>query len=562
MVLQQQAPIVLWGWADAGERVSATIGTSSGTTQTLEDGTWRLALSPLDAGGPYELVVSGATDTLRVVDVLVGEVWLGSGQSNMEWPVSGAADPEQAIAAADYPNLRMFTVQRNATPEPQTDVTGEWRAARPGEIGNFSAVGYYFSRHLHRELGVPVGFVHSSWGGTPVEAWTRREAFEKPNLAPVLARQSEVLQRVAKDRAGFDERLSRLEAATPSPDDLAGTWDSVVALGPQEFQFPMVFTVDAGVPVVEFNSFGNEVKAPVAISADSVGWSYVGNNGVETTIEATYAPGVMSGTLAGDRFRLSINSMRRDPEAPAPALVGATVSSRIAHLFNGMIDPITPYRIKGVVWYQGESNANSDQAHLYAELFTTMIEDWRLAWSKPLPFYFVQLANFREREAEPPLESPWAEVRDAQRLALALPNTAMAVAIDIGEAADIHPKNKQEVGRRLALAALARQYGQSVAYSGPLYREARFDGAEAEITFDHAEGLATSGGGEVVGFAIAGADRKFVWANARIEGERVIVWSDAVPSPQSVRYGWGVNPETNLTNAAGLPASPFRTDRW
>ena len=227
-----------------------------------------------------------------------------------------------------------------------------------------------------------------------------------------------------------------------------------------------------------------------------------------------------------------------------------------------MIAPITTYRIKGVVWYQGERNANRDESNLYHDLFSAMIEDWRLNWGRQLPFYFVQLANFRQRELETPLISKWAEVRDAQRRTLALPNTAMAVIIDIGEADDIHPKNKQEVGRRLALVALARQYGHDIAYSGPLYRNARFDGSEVEISFDHADGLSTVNDAPLVGFAIAGADRKFVWANARIEGERIVVWSDAVEIPLSVRYGWGVNPETNLTNRSGLPASPFRTDGW
>ncbi|MDE0056229.1 MAG: hypothetical protein OXT64_18510 [Gammaproteobacteria bacterium] len=562
LVLQQGVPIVLWGWADPGEGVSAWIGTSSGTTQALEDGTWRLALPPLDAGGPHELVISGASDTLRVVDVLVGEVWLGSGQSNMRWPVSGAADAEQEIRAADYPALRMFTVERNATAEPQRDVAGNWRTARPGEIAEFSAVGYFFSRHLHRELGVPVGFIHSSWGGTPAEAWTRRDAFDKPTLAPVLARQTQAMEGMAKDRAAFDLSLSRLEPAMPSSNDLEGVWDTLMAFGQQEFQFPMVITVDADVPTVAFDGFGTEVAAPVDISADGVGWTFVAKSGGETTVRAIYGPGVMSGTVSTSQSQLSIKSQKRDPEAGAPVLVGIAPSGRVSHLFNAMIDPITPYRIKGVVWYQGESNAKPDQAYLYAELFATMIEDWRLAWAQPLPFYFVQLANFGARETEPPLDSPWAEVRDAQRRTLALPHTAMAVAIDIGEADDIHPRNKQEVGRRLALAALARQYGKLIAYSGPLYREARFDKAEVEVSFDHAEGLNTVGGDEVVGFAIAGADRKFVWANARIKGERVVVWSDAVRSPQSVRYGWGVNPATNLTNGAGLPASPFRTDQW
>ena len=562
MVLQQGIPIALWGWADPGEAVSAGIGGSTDSTSADEEGHWALSLPPLEAGGPHELEVSGASNVLRVADILVGEVWLGSGQSNMQWPVSGAADAEQEIASADYPAIRMFTVAQKAESEPQDDVTGQWRPATPAHVGDFSAVGYYFGRHLHGELQVPVGFVHSSWGGTPAEAWTRRAAFDKPSLAPVLARQTASLKKVAVERAVFDEAFSGFTAEPEvSEKDLVGTWDTVVALGQQEFQFPMAVSMAGGAPVISYNNFGAQIAAQVDISADGIRWTYAGFGG-QASAQLAHASGLMSGTLTTPQLQLSIKSRKRAAGADAPALVGVAASGRIAHLFNGMIDPISSYGIKGVVWYQGESNASPDQAHVYADLFATMIEDWRLVWTKPLPFYFVQLANFRQREVEPPLDSPWAEVRDAQRRTLALPNTAMAVSIDIGEADDIHPKNKQEVGRRLALAALARQYGKPVAYSGPLYREADFDGAEVAVSFDHSAGLKAVDGDEVIGFAIAGADRKFVWANARIEAERVVVWSDAVASPQSVRYGWGTNPATNLTNEAGLPASPFRTDRW
>ena len=445
MVLQQQAPVQLWGWANPGETVTASIGDSSGRTTADEDGNWQVSLPAMDAGGPYELTVSDSEIELRVVDVLVGEVWLGSGQSNMQWPVSRAANAEKEIASSDHNGIRMFTVEHKATATPQTDVNGRWLVAHPDHSGDFSAVGYYFSRHLYQKLDRPVGFIHSSWGGTRVEAWMGRAAFSRPVLASFLSAEEDVKQNREREKASIKSRGSQNE---------------------------------------------------------------------------------------------------------------------ISHLFNAMIAPITTYPIKGVVWYQGERNANRDESDLYHDLFSAMIENWRLNWGRQLPFYFVQLANFRQRELEPPLISKWAEVRDAQRRTLALPNTAMAVIIDIGEADDIHPKNKQEVGRRLALAALARQYGHDIAYSGPLYRNARFDGSDVEISFDYTDGLSTVNDAPLVGFAIAGADRKFVWANARIEGERIVVWSDAVKIPMSVRYGWGVNPETNLTNRSGLPASPFRTDGW
>ena len=562
VVLQQYRPIELWGWADAGEAVAARIGERSGRTQADPDGNWRITLEALPAGGPYELEVTGGGSTVRVADVLVGEVWLGSGQSNMEWPVSRAADAEREITTADYPEIRMFTVANAAAPEPRPDVSGQWRTAVPDHVGAFSAVGYYFSRHLHAELGVPVGFVHSSWGGTPAEAWTRRSAFVKPALAPRLARETEILNGVVDDRALFDETLGRFEADDEvSAAELLGTWDALITFGQQEFQLEIEIAMNGDALLATFDSVGGEVTVPVDISGASVSWRFPGIPG-EPRMRAAYGSRMLSGTVAMSQFELPVKARHRDSGTQAPSLVGVPVWGRIGHLFNGMIDPLTRFPIRGVVWYQGEANANPEQAPLYADLFATLIEDWRLAWGSPLPFYFVQLANFRERESEPPLESPWAEVRDAQRRTLVLPNTAMAVAIDIGEADDIHPKNKQEVGRRLALAALARQYDRADEHSGPLYRRARFAGAEVEIAFDHAAGLATVDGADVTGFALAGADRKFVWANARIEEERVIVWSDAVPAPQSVRYGWGNNPATNLTNQAGLPASPFRTDRW
>ena len=393
MVLQQQAPVQLWGWANPGETVTASIGNSSGRTTADEDGNWQVSLPAMDAGGPYELTVSDSENELRVVDVLVGEVWLGSGQSNMQWPVSRAANAEKEIASSDQNGIRMFTVEHKATATPQTDVNGRWLVAHPDHSGDFSAVGYYFSRHLYQKLDRPVGFINSSWGGTRVEAWMGRTAFSRPTLASFLSEEEAVKLNRVSEKASIKTRGSQNE---------------------------------------------------------------------------------------------------------------------ISHLFNAMIAPITTYRIKGVVWYQGERNANRDESDLYHDLFSAMIEDWRLHWGRQLPFYFVQLANFRQRELETPLISKWAEVRDAQRRTLALPNTAMAVIIDIGEADDIHPKNKQEVGWRLALAALARQYGHDIAYSGPLYRNARFDGSEVEISFDHADGLSTVNDAPLIGFAIAGADRKFV----------------------------------------------------
>ena len=480
MVLQQQMPIGVWGWAAPDERIEVSLRAQRVSTTAGRDGRWRVTLEPEAAGGPDELKVAGATVTKRFVDVLVGEVWVGSGQSNMQWEVRQAQDADTEIAAAEHPRIRIFSVKRVTALEPKDDVTPmdaapTWTAVTPAAVTNFSAVGYFFSRELQRARNVPVGFIHSSWGGTPAEAWTRRDALaEDPALQPLLAQYRRIEGEYPSQRYGYERRL-------PIWNDALKAWQSA--------------------------------------------------NPAATPMPGMPAP-------------------RGGPEDP----------HRPASLWNAMIAPITPFAIRGVLWYQGETNAL--RAWDYQRLMTAMIQDWRRAWNRgDLPFLFVQLANFRQNPPNPGA-TWWAEVREAQRLTLGLPNTAMASAIDIGNPLDIHPLNKQEVGRRLALAARAVAYGDRVEYSGPLYDGMTIEGSRIRVRFRHAgAGLAldTANGSS---FVVAGVDGQFKPATAVVDGDTIVVSSPAVPAPVAVRYAWEDDPITSLRNKDGLPASPFRTDTF
>jgi sialate O-acetylesterase len=473
MVLQRDIQVKVWGWADPGEAVSVEFVEQQVRAVADSNGRWSVALEPLEAGGPHEMKVSGS-NILTVRDILVGEVWIGSGQSNMQWTVRDSGNPDEEIANADYPQLRLFSVERTVADKPQEDVVGHWAPTNPESVAGFSAVSYFFGREIHGNLEVPVGMIHSSWGGTPAESWTSQEALQANlSLMPILWNWKRTLLNHPYAEAEYEERLEE--------------WKREEA---------------------------------------------------EARAEGQPIP--------------------RQPRAPQ----GPGHSWTPSGLYNAMIAPLTSFAIRGAIWYQGESNASAYRSYEYRELFRTMIQDWRRAWNQgPFPFLFVQLANFRERKSEP-VESTWAELQEAQRLALALPNTGMAVTIDIGEADDIHPKNKQDVGSRLALAARSVAYGQDIAFSGPLYRGMKVEGSQIRVYFDHVGGGLELRNGQATGFAIAGRDRTFRWANVQIDGDTIVVSNPEIPSPIAVRYAWQDNPEASLFNAEGLPASPFRTDDW
>jgi sialate O-acetylesterase len=482
MVLLQDAGANVWGWADTGEKVTVKLGGLSAETSADPQGKWSVKLRGLKPGVAGDMTVTGK-NTLTVKNVAAGEVWLASGQSNMEWPVSKAKDAGQEIAACNFPDIRVFTVTKKGSEKPLEDVAGKWDVATPENAGKFSAVGYFFARELHQKLKQPVGLIHSSWGGTPVETWLPASGMKA-------------------NPAFFDHWKKKQENYPKAKADYDGAKK-------------------------KFDAEAEKAKA-----------------------EGKPAP--------------------RPPRAPdgPDALMAAPMG-----LFNGMIAPIAPYTIRGAIWYQGESNAglsNRGNMALYSQLFPTMILSWRYEFARAqnvpreeseFPFLFVQLANYFPRR-DMPADSYWAQVREAQFGTLEVPRTGMAVAIDIGEANDIHPTNKQEVGRRLALSALAQVYFQEVEFSGPLYSGMQVEEGKVRLSFTNSEGLKSRDGGPLKGFALAGEDKKFVWAEAVIEGDHVVVSSAAVKDPVAIRYAWADNPECNLVNAAGLPASPFRSDDW
>jgi sialate O-acetylesterase len=473
MVLQQGKAIPIWGWADANESVTVTGSWGSGkwVTTADQDGKWMVRIDTGKTGGPYEMTVSGK-NPITIKNILVGEVWVCSGQSNMEFTVKQAKNSAEEIAEANnYPQIRQFLVGRKVIYTPMYNCNGKWQICSSQTAGNFTAAGYFFGRELTKQLNVPVGLINTSWGGTPAESWMSREYLEKdPNFQPILKKFEATSADINELKKKYREEMQKYDAIVP-------------------------------------------------------------------------------------KLRAEGKPLPPRPEEP----IGPGHAYSPMGLYNGMIVPILPYGIRGAIWYQGESNAW--RAYQYRTLFPAMIKNWRDAWHQgDFPFLFVQLANYMQPEPQP-VESDWAELREAQLMTLSVPNTGMAVTIDIGEP-DIHPKNKQDVGKRLALWALAKTYGKNIVYSGPIYKSMKVDGNKAVLAFDNIGGGLVAKGDSLKGFAIAGADKKFVWADANIEGDTIVVSSDKVAAPASVRYAWEKNPVCNLYNKEGLPATPFRTDTW
>lgn len=479
MVLQREVSIPVWGWAEPGEKVTVSIAGQTKTTAANSEGKWTLKLDALSSRDPLTLTAKGK-NTLTVEDVLVGEVWLASGQSNMQLQLNAVNNAPAEKAGATFPKIRVFTVERRAAITPESDCGGKWVVCDPATAGNFSAVAYFFGRDLHQTLAMPVGMIDASWGGTPIEAWTSLSAQEKKakELAPVFKIWS------AKTSVPFDE-----------------------------------------------------AKAKENYERQRAAW--------EVNSEKAEASG------------------KKPAAAPKLAVEPRWDKNHPANLFNGLIAPIIPYAIRGAIWYQGENNSHGEFAKLYETQLPLMIQDWRQRWQEgDFPFAWVQLPNFKKRSEDPNAPSDWAVTREAMLHSLAIPNTGMAVTIDVGEAANIHPKDKQTVGKRLALWARAQVYGEKIPFFGPQVSGHKIDHGEVTISFTHLDGGLVAKEGELVGFSIAGADHKWVWAKARIAGDHVVVSSPEVPVPAAVRYAWADNPACNLYNGAGLPASPFRTDDW
>lgn len=626
MVLQRDMEIPVWGWAEPGSQVTVELASHCALATAGADGKWLAKLPALAAGGgPLMLTArTQGAESLVITDVLVGEVWLCSGQSNMEFPLSEEIHFKEGSVVAEHPTIRLFQVPKIAALEPQADTQAQWKICTPESACSFSAVAYFHGLELQRRLGVPVGLINASWGGTFAEAWTSREGLlAEPTLHQMVADCDRLLpcdeneaQERRRLRAQWGQTYEKrpvppnlgFEQGWANPDDNQEGWNPIKTPG---------YWQSAGLNFSGVVWFRREVDIPSAWAGqdltlslgacDKSDWTYfngefMGSLTFEENANSWCTPRVYTvpgrlvkagknvvavrvfshlydAGMTGPAARMFVQPVAAAPAdaislagiwtyrvehnfgiiPPAPPLAPCDDPGMPSALYSGMIAPLVPYALRGAIWYQGESNA--DRPHQYRTLFPALIRDWRRLWGQDhLHFYFVQLANFKT-PPEIPGESCWAQLREAQALALALPDTGMAVIIDIGDETDIHPKNKKDVGFRLAFNALSKVYGlKDVVPSGPLYKGCKVEGSQVRISFDHLGGGLVARGGVLKAFSIAGADRKFLWANARIEGDTVVVSSPEVSDPVAVRYGWADNPPCNLYNQAGLPAAPFRTD--
>ncbi len=617
MVLQQEREAPIWGWADPRATVVIRAPWLSAPVETFADGfgRWRTKLPTPSASGPYWVTIESGDDAVTFSDVLIGEVWLCSGQSNMEWPLRASDNWEAAAAAARHPRLRLFTVLNAVSASPVENVNGSWQRCTPETAPGFSAVGFYFGQDLLEHLDVPIGLIASDWGGTPAEAWTSEAALEGlPTFEEGLARVRMLRERGDEIRREDDQRIRAWETqqqaadagrggewAAPDFDDSG--WETMTQ--PQTWtgrlgrlDGTVWFRRDVDVPATwvgraltitlgaiddnEETYFNGE-----KIGATN-GWqtprAYVipaelvreGRNVITVRVEDTGGLGGFSGdaadmtlgvaeapitprSLAGE-WKYAIGYDRASgSNRPQRRTIGPRMPTA---LNNGMIQPIAPYAIRGAIWYQGESNRT--QWKVYRELLPTMIEDWRRTWDQPethrdFPFGIVQIAPFNYGNDI----GQAAALREAQLMThRRVSNTGLAVTMDIGDPADIHPRNKKDVGGRLARWARGQVYGAELVWSGPLYREMSIDGDRIRLRFDHVGDGFDESRGRLTHFTIAGEDRNFVPARATIDGDTIVVSSPEVPNPRAVRFAWGAADEPNLFNEAGLPASSFRTDDW
>lgn len=611
MVLQRNKPITLWGWGDANEKVVVQFKNQTKTVKTDKSGKWTVTLSPETAGGPFELTFKGK-NTVTLKNILIGEVWVCSGQSNMEWAVRSATNAAEEIQHGNYPEIREFLVQKSVSAKPEEDVKdGTWKVCSPENVGDFTAVGYFFARELYKTLKVPIGLVNTSWGGTHSETWTSKKAFEQSDEFKSMIASMPALDLDALARQRKEEHLKKLRdmnirlpaTGVESWKDAAfndSQWKTMNLPGLWEQQgfddldgilwFRKAITIgadDAGKEgLLELGTiddsdetFINGVKVGAVRNKYNEKRKYKiaagvlkeGKNVIAVRVEDTGGSGGIYGEPQ-DMHLTTHNDMVVDLTGKWSfnienlSAVSASVgpNSYPTLLFNAMINPILNFGIEGAIWYQGESNAG--RAYQYRTAFPLMIQDWRNHWKQgDFPFYFVQLASFNADHGTSEHGSTWAELREAQSLTLALPNTGMAVTTDIGEANDIHPRNKQDVGKRLAAIALNKVYAQNNVYSGPVYKTMTIEGNKIRLSFTNIGGglMIKDKYGYLKGFEVAGSDQKFHYAKAWIEGNDVVVSSDNVQSPTAARFAWADNPEdANLFNKEGFPASPFRTDNW
>lgn len=617
MVLQRGMEVPIWGWASSETEIQVRFQGKNYTTRP-DDQTkrWEVRFPSMEAGGPYEMTIEGGGQTIQLKSIMIGDVWLCSGQSNMEWEVNSANNAKEEIANANDRKIRHFKVNKGGSKEPMNRLpkSGSWTVCSPETVANYTAVGYFFARELRQTQDVAIGLLHTSWGGSSVEAWMSAEALKMEEPYAVFQALEEKAQ---KAQAEVSQKLKGKHGDIPTKDENwseEGTalWSKKLTSdeGWKTMNTPQLWE-EQDLPdfdgVVWFRKnielTSEEAEAGITLglgSIDDSDWTYVngkkvggmlgaynqervykveathlkaGKNVLYIRVEDTGGGGGFHGSSDALFLKTSkgLSSLAGEWKYKIGAMYAASPDFRQNQtptmLYNHMLHPILGYGIKGVIWYQGESNAYGEKAYQYRHDFATMIEDWRRRWKQgDFPFFFVQLANFLPPPKDANTPSGWAMLRESQSKVLeSTANTGQAVIIDIGEADDIHPRNKQDVGKRLALIAKNKVYGEEVVYAGPTYLSHQIKGKEVRLKLDHiGSGLKVKDKyGYVRGFVIAADDQQFVWAKARMEGDEIVVWSDAIAQPVAVRYAWADNPDdANLYNIEGLPACPFRTDEW
>ncbi len=607
MVIQREIEVPIWGKSFSSDTITVVFNQQKKMGIANEKGDWKINLPKQNAGGPYDMILSSSTgQVIEFHNILVGDVWFASGQSNMEWQVQQAKDADLEIKNANYNKIRFFNVEHAKELIPQEEVRGgEWEVCDSLSVKDKSAVAYYFGRYLHKDLNVPIGIIQSTWGGTPVEAWTSREQLLNSNITSQTVKDNDSITSNHFVQDSLD--LVRFWEIVYQPEDKVinaysalgyddGEWEKLtmpstfkswdmgnyegmmwlrkhirikkemlgnalhIYLGHPEMNYSLYFN---GKEICK-NVWNAEKTHDYTIPSEIV---REGDNVIAVRMAVLWGGGGFNPPsdnmyLTDGVKRISLAEKwlyKRGLEPKIPTI--KNYHQYPTYLYNGMINPLVTYGIKGFIWYQGENNA--DKALDYATLFPLMIKDWRKRWGLgDLPFLYVQLANYMKVKPEPGL-SNWALLRESQTKALSLPNTGMACIIDLGEADQIHPKNKQEVGRRLALVAEKQVYKKDVNAYGPVIDHYTIEGDQVILHFKNTnEGLKVRNNGALKGFAVAGINQQFYWAKAVIQGDKVVVSSDKVKKPVAVRYAWADNPECNLINSDDLPAIPFRTDDW
>ena len=609
MVFQRNKPIKVWGYSKPNESVEITLGAKKNIVTSSAEGKWMAELPAMPAGGPHEVSIKNKETEVILKDVLVGEVWICSGQSNMGWQVKQADNATDEIKNANYAEIRHFQVPYGLDFKPQSDLkSGDWKVCSPQTVGEFTAVGYYFARELYQKLKVPIGLINSSWGGSQVEGWISESAMESSKVLnyypPTMSRSWDedaehwrkiLIQKVYGDKNYDVQKVNSSDYLKKGYDynkwlkvNLGGAfdWQGIWAFRgnyflEKEIELPESINAESTLNFGTNNSkmdlyinenliFSGINEKTISVKIPPNNWNK-GKNLILVKIGTMTNPSWFGAGIDGKaadfnietvnvKIPLNTQNWNMCPVWDEPMQFARMMNNVGTTLYNAMIAPLIPYGIQGAIWYQGESNA--DRAYQYRETFSLMIQNWRKDWKDDFPFLFVQLSSYGSNQNSN-VGSNWAELREAQTMTLKLPKTGMTVTTDVGNANDIHPTNKQDVGKRLALNAMKVAYNNPKIIQSPMYKSVQFMNDKATITFGNTESNLVMKGTELKGFEIAGEDRKFYYAQAKIEGNNVVVSHPKVQKPISVHYGWSDAPvEANLFNKEGLPASPFRTDDW